>query len=552
MSTKIQLKSGLSRRQVLSGAAKAAALAVTGTGGFAAPAIAQQNKDRIIFAMSQEPVQFNPLLYVNTGTENVPESCMFDALWDVDEKGAFIPNLAVEVPTRANGGISADGLVWKVNLKRDVKWSDGQPFTAKDVEFTYQTIMNPKAAVRSRGGFDSIKNFKVVDDHTVEMELAGPNTPFIWAWQNMHIVPEHLLKGEADINTAPYNSNPVGTGPFLLKSRVAGSHMVYERNPNYHRGPAKVAQFIHKFVPDMQVMYAQIKTGEIDYLGLQGVPSDRWVEAAKLPGLDFLVTPTPFVQFIYFNCGKPQFADPKVRKALYIALEMQKSLDDIYFKTWDRTLSYLHTSHWAYNHDLKDETPNPELAAKMLDEAGWRVGADGIREKGGVKMQFTMSTTAGNNTRQGCQALFQQNWKKIGVAMEIKNMPASVVWGEYTTKSEFDTLLVAWEPTIGMDPDYTARCHSKQIPVKDGAGSNYVQYQNPEVDRLLELGVTQSEQADRKATYAKIQQILLDEVPFAPQGGSNEGDLKKKGLIGVRPNQYVTSYSWNVYEWGWA
>src|SRR4029077_12557077 len=134
---------------VLSGAAKAAALAVTGAGGFAAPAIAQQNKDRIIFAMSQEPVQFNPLLYVNTGTENVPESCMFDALWDVDENGVFIPNLAVEVPTRANGGISADGLVWKVNLKRDVKWSDGQPFTAKDVEFTYQTIMNPKAAVRS-------------------------------------------------------------------------------------------------------------------------------------------------------------------------------------------------------------------------------------------------------------------------------------------------------------------------------------------------------------------------------------------------------------------
>jgi peptide/nickel transport system substrate-binding protein len=546
-----KLRNGLSRRQVLSGAAKAAALAFTSP-GIAAPAIAQQNKDRIIFAMSQEPVQFNPLLYVNTGTENVPESCMFDALWDVDDKGVFIPNLAVEVPSRANGGISTDGLVWKVNLKRDVKWSDGHPFTAKDVEFTYQTIMNPKVAIRSRGGFDTIKTFKVVDDHTVEMELARPFTPFVWAWQNMHIVPEHLLKGYADINTAAYNSQPIGTGPFLLKSRVAGSHMVYERNPNYHRGPAKVAQFIHKFVPDLQVMYAQIKTGEIDYLGLQGAPPDRWQDAAKLPGLDFLPTPTPFVQFIYFNCGKPQFADPKVRKALYLACEMQKSLTDIYFDTYRRTLSYLHTTHWAYNRALKEETPNPELAARMLDEAGWRVGADGIREKGGVKLQFTMSTTAGNNARQGCQALFQQNWKKIGVAMEIKNMPASVVWGEYTTQSQFDTLLVAWEPTIGMDPDYTARCHSKQIPVKFGAGSNYVQYQNPEVDRLLELGVTQTEQADRKVTYAKIQQILLDEVPFAPQGGSFFGEMKKKGLVGVRPNQYVPSPTWNVYEWGWA
>jgi peptide/nickel transport system substrate-binding protein len=205
---------GITRRDALAGAAKGALLAATGTGTFAAPAIAQQNKDRIIFAMSQEPVQFNPLLYVNTGTENVPESCMFDALWDVDENGTFVANLATVVSTRANGGISPDGLIWEVTLRRDVKWTDGQPFTARDVEFTYQTIINPKVAVRSRAGFDSIKNLKLVDDYTVEIELARPFTPFIWAWQNMHIVPAHLLKGEADINTAPYNSQPIGTGPL--------------------------------------------------------------------------------------------------------------------------------------------------------------------------------------------------------------------------------------------------------------------------------------------------------------------------------------------------
>jgi peptide/nickel transport system substrate-binding protein len=163
-----------------------------------------------------------------------------------------------------------------------------------------------------------------------------------------------------------------------------------------------------------------------------------------------------------------------------------------------------------------------------------------------------MSTTAGNHSREGCQALFQQDWKKIGVAMEIKNMPASVVWGEYTTKSQFDTLLVAWEPTVGMDPDYTARCHSKQIPVKDGVGSNYVQYQNPELDALLELGVTQTEQAERKATYDKVQEILLRDVPFAPQAGIFQADMKKKALQVAKPNQYVPAPTWNVYDWSWA
>lgn len=531
-------------------------------GGLAAPLVLAEgvrlghaqsiNKERLILGMTQEPVQFNPLLWVNAGTENIPEVCMFDALWDVDEKGNFIPNLAVKVPTRENGGISADGLIWKVELRSDVKWTDGQKFTARDVEFTYHSIINPKIAIRSRSGFDFIKNFKVVDDTHIEMELDRPYIPFAWAWQNMHIVPKHLLGTEADINKSAWNSAPIGTGPFMLKQRVAGSHMIYERNPNYHRGAAKVRQFIHKFVPDQLVLYGQAKTGEVDYMGLSGVPSDRWAEAGALPERDLITTPQPWVQFLYFNCARPQFKDAKVRKALTMALEMQKSIDDVYFGTYKRTQSYLQPSHWAYNAAIKDYTANPDGAAKMLDEAGWKVGADGIREKDGVKMKFTCSTTAGNPSRQGTQALFQQNWKKIGVEMEIKNMPASVVWGEYTTKSQFDTELVAWEPTVGMDPDYTARAHSKQIPNKTGVGSNYSQYENAEVDKLLELGVTQSNTEDRKKTYARVQEILSEEVPFAPQGGTYQGNLKKKQLQGVKPTGYTVNCAWNIHEWGWA
>ena len=520
--------------------------------GLATPAIAQTGNDRIILGMTQEPVQMNPLLYVNAGTENVPEACMFDALWDMNDVGQFIPNLAVEVPSLENGGMSPDGLVWKVKLKRGVTWSDGQPFTARDVEFTFKTIMNPAVAVRSRGGFDLIKTFKVTDDFAFEMEMERPFVPLLWAWQNMHIVPKHLLEGEPNINISGFNTKPVGTGPYILKTKVAGAYTAYERNPNYHRGPAKVRQFIHKIVPDQLVLYGQAKTGEVDYMALLGVPNDRWDEARKIADRDFLVMNSPNVQFIYFNCGKPLFADVRVRRALYMACEMQKSIDDVYFGTYERTLSYLSPQHWAYNHDLKDETPNPEKAGKLLDEAGWTMGPDGVRQKNGEKLRFTMSTTAGNPSRQATQALFQQNWKRIGVEMEIKNFPASVVWGDYTTKSQFDTLLVAWDPTVGLDPDYSARAHSKQIPVKTGSGSNYVQYSNPELDKLLELGVTQSNTADRKATYAKVQQILLDDVPFAPQGATRQGHLKKKQLTNVKPNSYVTDITWNIQDWSWT
>jgi peptide/nickel transport system substrate-binding protein len=187
----------------------------------------------------------------------------------------------------------------------------------------------------------------------------------------------------------------------------------------------------------------------------------------------------------------------------------------------------------------------------MLDAAGWKKGADGIREKNGVKLAFTMSTTAGSKAREQAQAMIQANWKEIGVAMEIKNMPASVVWGEYTTQSQFDTLMVGWEPTVGMDPDYTARCHSKQIPAKYGTGSNYVQYENPELDKLLEEGVLISDMEKRKAVYDKIQEILHEDVPFAPIFAYMFMYGKDSALKGYKINPYVTDITWNIQDWHW-
>jgi peptide/nickel transport system substrate-binding protein len=257
----------------------AAGVALAGTAGLVTPRSAWAKKNSVIIGMTQEPVNFNPLLYVNSGTEEVPEACMFDALWDVNEKGQFIPNLAVKVPTLENGGISADGKVWKVELKKGVKWHDGAPFTAKDVEFTYKTIVNPNVAIRSRSGFDLISEFKIVSDYNVEIYLSKPFVPFAWAWQKMHIVPAHVLSKVPDLNTAAYNTNPIGSGPYKLVKRVAGSHMEYKKNPDYHRGAPTIDSVIHKFVPDQTVLYTQYKTGEIDVMGLHGTPPDRFEEA---------------------------------------------------------------------------------------------------------------------------------------------------------------------------------------------------------------------------------------------------------------------------------
>ena len=578
-------RKGMTRRDFLKATGMVAAgtaIAGAGVGLTSRPAWAKKNS--VILGMTQEPVNFNPLLYVNAGTEQVPEACMFDALWDIDNKGRFIPNLAVRVPTRENGGISQDLKTWKIELQKGVKWQDGAPFTAKDVEFTYKTIINPKVMIRSRSGFDMISDFKVVDDYHIQMQISKPFAPFVWAWQRMHIVPEHILSKVADINTAPFNStSPIGTGPYKLVKRVAGSYMMYKRNPDYHRGAAKIETFIHKFVPDQMVLYTQYRTGEVDVLGLRGVPPEYYDQSRHLKGRDPLVTPQPWVEFIYFNCGKPQFQEKVVRQALYLAVDKEKWIKDVYYGLPVRTLSYLHPSHWAYNHDLKDPGYDPRKASEMLDGAGWKKGADGIREKNGVKLKFTMSTTAGAKARVQAEQLVQANWKDIGVAMEIKNMPASVVWGEYTVKSHFDTLFggdpipVLPEIHFGTavltravllprgahlgdnilviaprEPYYTARCGSKEIPAKYGSGSNYVQYQNPELDKLLAAGVEVFDMEKRKPIYHKIQKILLEDVPFGPIFGYTLMNGKKSNLEGYKINPYTTDMTWNVQDWYWA
>lgn len=551
----------ISRRQILGGAAVLGAATIAG-GAHAFPValgerpaslevikVAGTPSGTVVLGVTQEAVNFNPLLYVNTGIDTIVEVAVFDSPWTINEKGEFVANLATEVPSVENGGISADGLDWTIKLRTDVKWHDSQPFTARDVLFTYQTIMNPAVAVRSRAGHDQVAEISAPDDHTVKIKLKQPFVPYLVTWQKTSIIPEHLLKGEADLNTAAFNTNPVGTGPFRFKNRVAGDYIEYEANPDYHGDGPHIQTYIQKFVPDQQALFAQFQTGQVNIIDLQGIPPELFGRAKALPGKEVFPSPSTFVEFVYFNCGKPQFADKRVRQALYLAMDKQAIIDQIYAGVPVRSLSYLPPDHWAYNKDLQDPGFDTAKAAALLDEAGWAVGADGVREKDDVKLAFTISTTSGNKSRERAQQLLQQNFKSIGVDMTLNNMPASVVWGDYTVKSEFDTLMVAWDPLLFPDPDYSDRIASDRIPAKGGNGANYVQFQNAEIDELCRRGLNETVQEKRKAIYDRIQAILLDELPFAPILGYTTLVAKDAAVKGYGVNPYHSTNTWNCNSW---
>ena len=514
----------------------------------AAPALVPQRGGQLIIGISQEPQNFNPLLpwiEVQRGTH----MSLFDGLWRIDPKGRYIPNLAIEVPSVAGGGISAGGTAFTINLRRDVKWHDGQPLTAKDVVFTWQTLMNPKVTAYSTVGYDQIATLEAPDDFTVKFSLKEPYAPILAVLADMYIVPEHILSKSADINKDDFNTRrPIGTGAYKFVEWVAGDHITLEANRTYHGPGPYIDRLIYKYVSDLTVLFTQFKAGDVDVTGLQGIPVDLYPEAKGLPNTMLYAPPGTAYESVAQNFLNPLFQDRRVRQALYFGMDKKPIVEKIFLGLVPEAETYVPPQSWAYNPRVRGAHKyDPAQAKQLLERAGWMTGPDGIRVKGGQRLSFECATTAGNKQREQIQQLLQQQWRQIGVEMKINNMPAAVLFGDFYRLSKFQTVLIGI--SMGPDPDHTFRLHSKYIPVKGGKGRNAIAYENPEVDRLLEAGVREVDQERRKPIYYKLQEVLVTDLPHLPIYHYVTIFGTRSSVQGFQPNANMIDVSWNTNEW---
>lgn len=540
---------GMTRRGALVGGV--AASAMLGIGRTAAAGPSDKPSGQVIISFSQEPTVFNPLLPHIEVDQGVHWN-VFSPLWLPNAKGDFVPELATEVPTQDNGGISKDGLSWRVKLRPDVKWHDGQPFSADDVKFTFDLINNPKFRAFTRNGFSLMQDITVVSPTEITWKTTKPYAPLPALLSWTFIVPKHILAGLADPNSGSFNDSPVGTGPFKWKERMPGDHITLVANPDYYGSGPKLEAVVFKYVPDLTVAFTQFQTGATDYIGLQGITADHYAQAKTLKDRNVVVGPSPFCEAIILNMGRPQFQDPVVREAIYTAMDLKSVIEQVYYGLPTPTATFLPHQSWACNPNLKQPAYDPAKAKSMLDAAGWKPGAGGIREKNGVRLSFSNSTTAGNHVRETAQQLLQQNLQEVGIEMTIKDMPPAVVWGDYTVMSHFDSLMAADDMMYGGDPDVTAYFAGDEIPAKSGAGLNYSQYVNPEVDKLLLEGATTFDRDTRQKIYWQIGEIIRKDLPRLPMSQWATVEGTKKGLVGYEPSVYVACNTWNVKDWYWA
>lgn len=541
----------LTRRHALRlmGAGGAATLILPGAlGAGEALAANASPTGQLTIGFNQEPTVFNPHKLHIEVDEGV-QFALFDTLFFADGQGLFQPSLVSEVPTVANGGISADGLAWRIKLRDDIKWHDGKPFTAEDVKFTIELLVNPKFNSWRRTGHELVRDLKVVSPTELTWRMEKPFAAYPSILAATFIVAAHSFDGVSDLNNAPIDSKPVGTGPFKFISRTSGDNIVLEANTGYFAEGPHIQRLVFKYIPDATVMYAQFKAGDIDLHSLNYISPENYEEAKGLAGKTAAIYPSSTIECIAFNTAVPPLDELAVRQAIYYSYDKTSIIQSLYYGVPTATDSYMPQQSFYYNPDLPKHEFSPDKAKQILEEAGWKVGSDGIRVKDGKRLSFTNSTTSGNHVREQMQQFFQQTLAEVGIEMKIENMPAAVLFADFWMKSQFHSVLHGQDYLTGSDPDTSDFFLSSNSAAKGGGGLNFWQYANPEVDKLLAKGNALFVPDERKPIYFKIQEIVRHDLPFMPLFQRARIVGYKTGLTGYKDNVNNRIDTWNINTW---
>ena len=446
--------------------------------------------------------------------------------------------------------ISSDGLTYTFNLRSGVTWHDGQAFSSQDVKFSFDMYMNPDSgSPRTSELTERIDTLEATDDSTVTVKLKAPNAAFLVANMAYNIIPQHVLKdvdakalAQDEFSTGK-KGRTIGTGPFQFEEWVKDDHMTLVKYDSYWEGSPNLDKYIYKVVPDQNVLVQQLKTGELDVGPILESSVEEMSSRDDLKVVQYDTFSFTFYSYQLDETKTKLFQEAAVRQALFYALDRKAMIDAIRFGIGTVAVGTMPVLSWAYNPDgitTKYEY-DADKAKKLLDDAGWKAGSDGIRAKDGQKLSFEMYTNSGNSVREQYLTVMQQQWKKIGVEMTPKTEEWNAFLNRITGTKDFDVFLVgfSWD----TDPDQTTMWATSSYT----GGFNMNKYSNPKVDDLLKQGLATTDQSKRKDIYTQMQNAVLEDLP------SPITDFPK-GIYGVnnRTHNYfpnAVDIPFNAHQW---
>ncbi|AIF51129.1 peptide ABC transporter substrate-binding protein [Pelosinus sp. UFO1] len=502
---------------------------------------------QLVYGSLQEPNTLNPLLSDFLATAEV-SSLIFSGLLVNNEKGEWVPDLAVEVPTLQNGGVSQDGLSVTYKLRSGVTWHDGMPFTAEDVKFTWQLIMNPKVNIVSRDGYDRILAIDTPDSNTVIVRFKEYYAPYLTLFTS--ILPKHIIESAGDVNKAAFNRGPIGTGPFKFKEWRLAEAIVLEANTTYFRGKPNLDTIVYKIIPDNTIMLTLLKAGELDIMA--NVPFSQYEQVKSIEGVKVVSTPAMIWEHLDFNLDNPLFQDVRVRQAISLGIDKQALITNLFKNAASPAFGDQSPLSWGYNPVVKGAVRDVAAARELLVQAGWQQGTDGIFAKGGRKLLFSLSVPAGVKIRELTAQMIAQQLKETGIEVEVKVLDAQLFFADTLKKRRFETALYAW--VAGVDPNNLNLWNSKKIPSAANRmeGQNYPGWRNAEVDLLTEQGARTVDIEARKQIYFRIQELIQQEYPIIPLYFRTNIDVAKNSVENYKSNPTPSGNLWNAWQWGIA
>jgi peptide/nickel transport system substrate-binding protein len=484
-------------------------------GGSPAPAFATPKKGgHIVWGVGTDIITLNPLIGVDTNTRTMG-NMLFDPLVYFDDNANPVPMIAEAAPK-----VSSDGLSYTFPIRKGIKWSDGQPLTVDDIVWTFSLLYDPKYAAfnfANRGiAVANIESVTAPDANTIVMKTKKVFAPFLISFGNWPILPKHVLGNlsATQLNTASFNKAPsVTSGPFKFVKWDEASQVVLARNDDYHRGAPLLDQLVLRVITPTSLPSA-FTTGEVDF----GYVAANDLSRAEAGGnVKTQNVNAALYYYVAFNLdpakrGSQLFGDQSVRQALMYGANRQAVGDAVFFKTETIVDSPVPNISWAYQKLKTQYGYDKAKAEQMLDAAGWKKNAQGIRERNGLPMQFEVVVNNSPQARTTLVEAIAAQWKDIGVAASPKVVAGTEWLQQITTKRDFDALLLlfVWG---GSDPDQTAAFASASA--KPG-GFNCMSYKNPQVDTILQQAVGTLDKNSRKQLYTEFAQIVMGELPVLP------------------------------------
>ena len=456
-------------------------------------------------ALAGEPRYINPILCQTNDIDSDLSQLVYSSLMKLNHKGELINDLAEKYE------VSENRLEYTFYLKKGVKWHDGEELTADDIIFTVQSIQNPDINSPLRINWRGVRVEKI-DNYTVKFILKNAYSPFL---NNLTfgILPKHLWEfiGANNFLLAQYNFKPVGSGPFKFKSFVKNGQgkielVKLEANENYYFKKPYLKSITFKFYPSEEDALAAFNRKEamgVNYLSPKNLGKIADLSSANIYRLNI-----PRYFAVFFNQTKSKaLSDKTVRLALSYVVNKKELIDQVLSGEGEAVETPIPRSLLGYNPHTKIYDFAPEHAGNILEAAGWVKNEEGIREKDGVKLEFTLTTTDWPELAETAKILKEQ-WEKIGAKVELKILPTGEIQQDYIRPREYEALLFG--EVLNYDPDPFAFWHSSQ---KKDPGLNLALYDNSKVDALLEEARKTIDQNVRAEKYQKFQELLIDDVP---------------------------------------